>query len=443
MSDLPEGWAWSTVADVLANGFFADGDWVETKDQDPDGEIRLLQLADVGDGFFRDRSSRFVNVEAAERLTVKPVEPGDVLVARMPAPLGRACIAPDLGQPAITVVDVCILRPDAGIDRRWLMWALNSPVTRAEVAGLATGTTRKRISRRNLATIRLPVPPLPEQRRIVAAIEEHFSRLDAAEASLAAADRRTAVLAATEVDLAFANLTDRALLGDLAEVRGGIQKQPKRKPATNPRPFLRVANVKRNQLELSDVHEIELFDGEIDRFRLSEGDLLVVEGNGSPDQIGRSAIWSGEIADCVHQNHLIRVRPGEELDSRFLNAFWNSPANAQQLVAIASSTSGLYTLSTSKLNKVMIPVASLVIQAQVADRLDELHQRVNRLRHQIDTARQRSVAMRRAILTNAFSGLLAPQDPTDEPAAVLLERIAAERATTKPAPRKKAAAADG
>ena len=82
----------STVADVLANGFFADGDWVETKDQDPDGEIRLLQLADVGDGFFRDRSSRFVNVEAAERLTVKPVEPGDVLVARMPAPLGRACI---------------------------------------------------------------------------------------------------------------------------------------------------------------------------------------------------------------------------------------------------------------------------------------------------------------------------------------------------------------
>ena len=191
------------------------------------------------------------------------------------------------------------------------------------------------------------------------------------------------------------------------------------------------------------MHEIELFDGEIDRFRLSEGDLLVVEGNGSPDQIGRSAIWSGEIADCVHQNHLIRVRPGEELDSRFLNAFWNSPANAQQLVAIASSTSGLYTLSTSKLNKVMIPVASLVIQAQVADRLDELHQRVNRLRHQIDTARQRSVAMRRAILTNAFSGLLAPQDPTDEPAAVLLERIAAERATTKPAPRKKAAAADG
>jgi type I restriction enzyme S subunit len=139
MSDLPEGWAWSTVADVLANGFFADGDWVETKDQDPDGEIRLLQLADVGDGFFRDRSSRFVNVEAAERLTVKPVEPGDVLVARMPAPLGRACIAPDLGQPAITVVDVCILRPDAGIDRRWLMWALNSPVTRAEVASWRPG----------------------------------------------------------------------------------------------------------------------------------------------------------------------------------------------------------------------------------------------------------------------------------------------------------------
>ena len=440
MSDLPEGWAWSTVADVLANGFFADGDWVETKDQDPDGEIRLLQLADVGDGFFRDRSSRFVNVEAAERLTVKPVEPGDVLVARMPAPLGRACIAPDLGQPAITVVDVCILRPDAGIDRRWLMWALNSPVTRAEVAGLATGTTRKRISRRNLATIRLPVPPLPEQRRIVAAIEEHFSRLDAAAASLTAAGHRIDLLESTAVNLAFADITERVPLGDLAEVRGGIQKQPKRKPTSNPHSFLRVANVKRNRLELDDVHEIELFDGEIDRFRLAEGDLLVVEGNGSQEQIGRSALWTGEIENCVHQNHLIRVRPGATLNPRFLNAFWNSPINSRQLTAVASSTSGLYTLSTSKLNRVLIPVAGSTSQARIADQLDDIRLSIDRLRAQMRVAWQRSAAMRRSVLAAAFSGQLVQQDPSDEPASVLLERIAAYRAAAKPSPRKRVTA---
>src|SRR5579863_8682809 len=97
--------------------------------------------------------------------------------------------------------------------------------------------------------------------------------------------------------------------GSIAEVQGGIQKQPKRKPVANMYPFLRVANVPRGRLDLSDVHKVELFDGEIERYRLRLGDLLVVEGNGSLEQIGRAAQWGGEIEDCVHQNHLIRVRP--------------------------------------------------------------------------------------------------------------------------------------
>lgn len=440
MSELPGGWEWSTIGGLLASGFFADGDWVESKDQDPDGNIRLLQLADVGEGSFRDRSNRFINEEAAGRLGVNFVEPGDVLVARMPKPIGRACIAPNLGQKAITVVDVCILRPGIGVDSRWLMWALNSPATREQIASLATGTTRKRISRKNLATIPVSVPPLPEQRRIVAAIEEHFSRLDAAEAALADAERRTDFLTTTSVNMAFADLVDRAPLGQLAEVRGGIQKQPKRRPKDNHYPFLRVANVKRNQLELADVHEVELFEGEIEKYRLATGDLLVVEGNGSPSQIGRSALWLGEIQDCVHQNHLIRVRAGGDLNPRFLNAFWNSPTNSQQLADVASSTSGLYTLSTSKLNRVEIPLASPEVQTKIADDLDAMQELAEGLRSRLLSARRRSASLRRSILAAAFSGQLAPQDSSDEPASVLLERIAAERAASTPTRKKKKAA---
>jgi type I restriction enzyme S subunit len=82
--------------------------------------------------------------------------------------------------------------------------------------------------------------------------------------------------------------------GSITQVQGGIQKQPKRRPVANSFPFLRVANVLRGRLDLGDVHEIELFDGEIERYRLQPGDLLVVEGNGSPDQIGRAAQWHGE-----------------------------------------------------------------------------------------------------------------------------------------------------
>src|SRR4051812_46932786 len=79
----------------------------------------------------------------------------------------------------------------------------------------------------------------------------------------------------------------------VANVQGGIQKQPKRAPGQNSRPFLRVANVLRNRLDLSEVHRIELFGDELSRLRLQVGDLLVVEGNGSKTEIGRSALWNG------------------------------------------------------------------------------------------------------------------------------------------------------
>ena len=139
------------------------------------GDVRLVQLADIGDGQFRDRSARFLTSEKAAELHCTFLRPGDVLVARMPDPLGRACLFPGVGQPAVTAVDVAVVRPaNLGVVPRWLMHFINAPQFRAQVLKLQSGTTRKRISRRNLATISLPVPPPDEQQWIVDTIEEHF-----------------------------------------------------------------------------------------------------------------------------------------------------------------------------------------------------------------------------------------------------------------------------
>ena len=184
--ELPSGWAPATIEDLVSSdGLFSDGDWVESKDQDPTGDVRLIQLADVGDGIFVNRSSRFLTSGKAQDLRCTYLARGDVLIARMPDPLGRACIFPGYDKLAVTAVDVCIVRAGRlGPDHRWLVWTVNSPEFRRKVHSLQKGTTRQRISRRNLATIKLPVPPLPEQRRIVGEIEKHFSRLDAAVAAL-------------------------------------------------------------------------------------------------------------------------------------------------------------------------------------------------------------------------------------------------------------------
>lgn len=87
------GWGEATIGELIGSaGVFVDGDWIETKDQDPNGEVRLIQLADIGDGTFLNRSHRFLTSATANRLGCTFLREGDLLVARMFDPLGRATI---------------------------------------------------------------------------------------------------------------------------------------------------------------------------------------------------------------------------------------------------------------------------------------------------------------------------------------------------------------
>lgn len=126
---LPPGWAEASIAEIAGpNGIVSDGDWVESKDQDPSGEVRLIQLADIGVGAFRDRSRRYMTAQAADRLRCTTLQAGDVLVARMPDPIGRACVFPGLNQRAVTAVDVMICRLDGTVGLPdWLTRWMNTP----------------------------------------------------------------------------------------------------------------------------------------------------------------------------------------------------------------------------------------------------------------------------------------------------------------------------
>src|SRR5688500_3212237 len=125
VNTLPLGWAEATLSDLIGyEGLFCDGDWVESKDQDPSGDVRLIQLADIGDGRYRDKSNRFLTSVKAAELHCTYIQPGDLLIARMPDPLGRACIFPGDSKASVTVVDVCIVRLSSPVHPRWLMHQL-------------------------------------------------------------------------------------------------------------------------------------------------------------------------------------------------------------------------------------------------------------------------------------------------------------------------------
>lgn len=219
-------------------------------------------------------------------------------------------------------------------------------------------------------------------------------------------------------------------LGNIAEVSGGVTKSQKRNVLPRKIKYLRVANVYADRILSDDVHEIGVTEAEAKNVALRYGDLLVVEGNGSIEQIGRVAMWQGEIVDCGHQNHLIRVRTATEHDPQFMLRFLLSPLGRDLIMKEASSTSGLHTLSISKVEKLPVPVASFAEETEVVFQIDHELAIVDKSVDEIEAQLVKSRTLRQSILNKAFSGELVPQDATDEPASVLLDRIRAEREQT-------------
>ncbi|MFD7729687.1 restriction endonuclease subunit S [Kitasatospora phosalacinea] len=433
-TELPPGWVAVRLDEISEVRL---GRQRSPKNHTGDQMRPYLRAANVGWNGLKLDDVKEMNFTDSEVETYRLL-PGDIV-------LGEASGSPrEVGKPGLwsgQIEDCCFqntlirVRPAIGVEPRYLLLLLRYEALRGSFAKGARGVGIHHLGAAKLAAWPVLLPPLAEQRRIVEVLEGHLSRLDAAEASIRRSVRRSDHAWASVLNsVARGDLNGRTvhaslrLVSEVADVGGGIQKQQKRRPIKNTFPFLRVANVARGKLDLDEIHQIELFEGELERYRLECGDLLVVEGNGSPDQIGRAAIWRGEIPDAVHQNHLIRVRPNGELLPRYLELIWNSPLVVDQLREVSRSTSGLYTLSTAKVKSVKIPVPSRADQESLVDDADIWETRINAARVVLQGAAARSRLLRNSILDKAFAGALVPQDPEDEPASTLLERIQVERA---------------
>jgi type I restriction enzyme S subunit len=159
-------------------------------------------------------------------------------------------------------------------------------------------------------------------------------------------------------------------LGSVAAVSYGIQKCPANRPGQYRRPYLRVANVRKGYLDLSEVKEINVPDSEMDTYRLLPGDILFVEGNGSRSELGRVAKWNGEIEDCIHQNHLIKVRVDQtRLLPDYAMTWFNTEVGRGHFFRAAKTTSGLGTINSSEVRNAPIPIPPLIVQKQIMERV--------------------------------------------------------------------------
>ncbi len=218
---------------------------------------------------------------------------------------------------------------------------------------------------------------------------------------------------------------------------GGLTKNPDRSSIARTLPYLRVANVQYGALDLSEIREIGVHHSELERVLLQANDLLVVEGNGSIDQIGRCAVWNNQITPCVHQNHIIKARFLEANLGLWAFHWLMSPHGRQLVTKVASSTSGLHTLSISKIEAIPIPIPPIVERDQILSAIAADADVETTVEVELADGNGSVGPFRQSILKAAFEGRLVAQDPRDEPAERLLARLGEQADSGPPRSRPK------
>jgi type I restriction enzyme S subunit len=165
---IPAHWGTAKLKNLSRPGYktFTDGDWVESPYIASEG-IRLIQTGNIGVGAYREKGFRYISTETFVKLRCTDFSPNDILICRLGDPVGRSCLAPDLGVRMITSVDVCILKPRLDVCAAFLVYVMSSRRYLDWVGSLVRGSTRDRVSRSMLGGFALPLPPLPEQEAIV------------------------------------------------------------------------------------------------------------------------------------------------------------------------------------------------------------------------------------------------------------------------------------
>ncbi|TVS77554.1 restriction endonuclease subunit S [Mycobacterium helveticum] len=305
--------------------------------------------------------------------------------------------------PALLVQRVARIRAN-NIDDRYLYYWLTSQEFIRHLQGSATGTQLPHVTLTSIREFRVPRFDVECERRIVDLLEDHLSRIEAGERWLSVGKRKLEALwlaALSESRRTLGGVQTRTI-GDIAETALGKMLDAK-KQLGRPTPYLRNVNVRWREFDLSDVQLTPLTESEVQWFDVRPGDVMVCEG-GEP---GRCAVWRRPVGEVAFQKalHRIRVRNSGEVLPSFLALMLEEAIRSGRCNRMFTGTT-IKHLPQEKLRVIEIPVPALDTQRRAVDRLAKLVEAQVRLRAAITNGAARSVAMRRSLLTAAFSGRL-------------------------------------
>lgn len=351
---------------------FTDGDWIESKDQSDEG-IRLVQTGNIGKGIYLEKEARakYISEDTFEKLKCTEIFPGDILVSRLPEPVGRACIIPDKEERMITAVDCTICRPDETvISKEYLCYFMRSNAYYTRLLGSVTGTTRKRISRKSLGNVELDVPSREKQNEVVEQLDHLVNVIDSKTRELQLLDD---LIQARFVEMfgdpvqntkgwnidTCKNLTSK--IGSGATPKGGRESY-----GTEGISLIRSMNVYNNRFEYKDLAYIT--DEQADKLSnvtIEENDVLL---NITGASVARCCAVPKELIPARVNQHVAIVRCKDRLLPEFLCSMFTEDSYQRLLWSIATSGGATReAITKQQIEDLVLIVPPIELQQQFVD----------------------------------------------------------------------------
>ncbi len=441
MSELPDSWTTASIEELFApleDGRTLHQGWSPQCEKDPSSDENdwgVLKTTAIQPGSFKPEFNKRLPDSLSPRPLIE-VNPGDILLtcAGPRARCGVACLVRSTRRHLMMSGKMYRFRvPAQYIDARFLEAYLQTAEAQMQIDDMKTGGSDSglNLTHDRFRRLTVPVAPINEQQRIVATIEEQFSRIDAGVAALERVRLNVQRIRAASLDmLHYDDVGNQWPLSPLGHVLIAGRYGTSTKCAYEGKglPVLRIPNIQSGLVSLTDLKYASDPSVDLSRAIVRNGDVLVIRTNGSRSLIGRAAIVRDLRSQAAFASYLIQLRIDSTLlDPAYLVATLASPKLRAHIEQLAATTAGQYNINLAKLRALRIPVPPLAEQLRSLAVVQQQLCQADLLQATLERISSRSFALRSSILTAAVSGKLVPQDLSDEPASILLERMAAER----------------
>jgi type I restriction enzyme S subunit len=486
LNELPKGWIWTTLEGIASNdkNAIVDGPFGSNlKLSDYIGDengVPVLTTKNLEYGYGRN-FVRYISKDKFQELKRSEVKGGDILVAKIGS-CGKVAIYPENLQSAMIPANLLKMTVHPEIKKLYVFHFISSPFFKKELESITTATAQPAFNVTKFRKLLIPLPPLPEQHRIVAKIEELFTRLDAGVEALKKVKGQIKRYQQAVLKYAFeGKLTQQwrenvgtygntpiepasALLERIKEQRkkeakGKIKELPpvdtselpelpegwvwtrvgdvskmiqygtseKANDDPNGIPVIRMGNILDGKIVYDNLKYFPKEWPQLRDFILQDGDVLFNRTN-SMELVGKTAVYKKYPPKAVFASYLIRIKLIEDsYRPELLSFFINSLYGRRYIASVVSQQVGQANVNGTKLSLMPIPLIPLPEQKKIVEEIETRLSIADNIEKIVEQSLKQSERLRQSILKRAFEGKLVPQDPTDEPASVLLERIKSNR----------------